>query len=167
MPEPAAGQLVVFTLGAEEYALPIGCVHEIIRWTQPRSVASEDPSVCGVISLRGKILPVFELATRLGLPPTDHADGGAKIVIVETEDAMAGVIVDDVEEVLTVEEEQLDTAPAGSGVVGDCIQAIAKVGDRLVCLLSAERIVATEASVLRAGVPAAAPVVPVTAAVAA
>lgn len=167
MPEPAAGQLVVFTLGLEEYALPIGCVHEIIRWTEPRSVASEDPSVCGVISLRGKILPVFELATRLGLPPTDHAEGGAKIVIVETEDTMAGVVVDDVEEVLTVEEEQLDTAPAGAGVVGDCIQAIAKVDDRLVCLLSAERIVATEAAVLGAEAPGSVAVVPVAAAAAA
>ena len=163
----ASRQLVVFSLGAEEYALPIEDVHEIIRYAPPRRVASRDRSVCGVISLRGKILPVFELAARLGLPPTDHAEGGAKIVIVETEDAMAGVVVDDVEEVLTVEEEQLDTSPAGSGVVGDCIEAIAKVDDRLVCLLSAERIVATETAVLRADAPASPVATPVADAVAA
>ena len=93
-------QIVVFSLGEEEYALPITQVHEIIRFTEPRSVASSDPSVRGVISLRGKILPVYDLATRLGV---EHADvSEAKIVIVETAEDMAGVVVDDVEEVITI-----------------------------------------------------------------
>ncbi|HEU4656505.1 MAG TPA: chemotaxis protein CheW [Capillimicrobium sp.] len=123
-------QLVVFSLGAEEYALPITQVHEIIRWTEPRSVASDESWVRGVISLRGKIVPVYDLAARLGLPSerSEHA----KIVIVETSSDMAGVIVDDVEEVLTVEAEQLDTVPAA----GDpAIEAIAKIDQRLVVLL--------------------------------
>ena len=45
-------QLVIFSLGVEEYALPITQVQEIIRYTEPRAVASEDPSIEGVISLR-------------------------------------------------------------------------------------------------------------------
>src|SRR3978361_2101865 len=86
--ETLARQLVVFSLGEEEYALPITQVHEIIRFTEPRSVSSADPGVRGVISLRGKILPVYDLATRLGV---EHADvSEAKIVIVETADDMAG-----------------------------------------------------------------------------
>jgi len=123
-------QLVVFSLGEEEYALPITQVHEIIRWTDPRSVASDEAWVRGVISLRGKIVPVYDLAARLGLPAErpEHA----KIVIVQTGTDMAGVIVDDVEEVLTVDVEQLDTVPAA----GDpAIEAIAKIEQRLVVLL--------------------------------
>jgi purine-binding chemotaxis protein CheW len=123
-------QLVVFSLGEEEYALPITQVHEIIRWTDPRSVASDEPWVRGVISLRGKIVPVYDLAARLGLmfERPEHA----KIVIVQTGGDMAGVIVDDVEEVLTVDVEQLDTVPAA----GDpAIEAIAKIEQRLVVLL--------------------------------
>ena len=123
-------QLVVFSLGEEEYALPITQVHEIIRWTDPRSVASDEAWVRGVISLRGKIVPVYDLAARLGL----HAERPehAKIVIVQTSTDMAGVIVDDVEEVLTVDVEQLDTVPAA----GDpAIEAIAKIEQRLVVLL--------------------------------
>ena len=123
-------QLVVFSLGEEEYALPITQVHEIIRWTDPRSVASDEAWVRGVISLRGKIVPVYDLAARLGLAAErpEHA----KIVIVQTGTDMAGVIVDDVEEVLTVDIEQLDTVPAA----GDpAIEAIAKIEQRLVVLL--------------------------------
>jgi len=63
--EAITRQLVVFSLGNEEYALPIADVHEIIRYTEPRSVASSVDWVRGVISLRGKIVPVYDLASRL------------------------------------------------------------------------------------------------------
>ena len=137
--EATTRQLVVFTLGSEEYALPIRQVHEIIRYTEPRSVAAESGWVRGVISLRGKIVPVYDLAARLGLEAdTDRAEGG-KIVIVETATDMAGVVVDDVEEVLTVEDAQLDAVPAAGSA---SIEAIAKIDDRLVILLDPEGIFA-------------------------
>ena len=136
--EATTRQLVVFTLGNEEYALPIRQVHEIIRYTEPRSVAAESGWVRGVISLRGKIVPVYDLAARLGLATTEQTDGG-KIVIVETATDMAGVVVDDVEEVLTVEEAQLDAVPAAGS---PSIEAIAKIDDRLVILLDTEGIFA-------------------------
>jgi purine-binding chemotaxis protein CheW len=136
--EATTRQLVVFTLGSEEYALPIRQVHEIIRYTEPRSVAAESGWVRGVISLRGKIVPVYDLAARLGLRTAEPAEGG-KIVIVETATDMAGVIVDDVEEVLTVEDAQLDAVPAAGSA---SIEAIAKIDDRLVILLDPEGIFA-------------------------
>ena len=124
-------QLVIFSLGSEEYALPITRVQEIIRYAAPRSVASQTAWIRGVINLRGKIVPVCDLALRLGLP-TERVDT-AKIVIVETDSGTAGVIVDDVDEVLTVTDEQLeDVAVADS----DYVEAIAKVGDRLAILLN-------------------------------
>jgi purine-binding chemotaxis protein CheW len=124
-------QLVIFSLGNEEYALPITRVQEIIRYTEPRSVASQTPWIRGVINLRGRIVPVCDLALRLGLP-TERLET-AKIVIVETELGTAGVIVDDVEEVLTVSLDQLENAP---GADPDYVEAIAKVGDRLAILLN-------------------------------
>ncbi len=131
-------QLVVFSLGDEEYALPITHVQEIIRYTEPRGVASQTPWVKGVISLRGKIVPVYDLAARLGL---DGSRTASKIVIVESDDDMAGVIVGDVEEVLTLTAADLDDVPAAGAA---CIQAIAKVGDRLVVLLDPEGIFAAD-----------------------
>ena len=151
--ETISRQLVVFSLGDEEYALPITQVHEIIRFTEPRSVASSDPSVRGVISLRGKILPVYDLATRLGV---EHADvTEAKIVIVETAEDMAGVVVDDVEEVITIDADQLDDAPTAGG---RGIDGIAKIGDRLVVLLDPEGIVGAAAAGLNVDDEAAEPV---------
>src|ERR1700750_114460 len=103
-------QLVVFSLGSEEYALPIGAVHEIIRFTEPRTVASEVPWIRGVIGLRGQIIPIFDLASRLGVDAGPESDAN-KIVIVETGTGQAGVVVGDVEEVLTVTTEQLEDVP--------------------------------------------------------
>ncbi len=125
-------QLVVFSLGSEEYALPIGSVHEIIRYTEPRSVVSDAAWIRGVIGLRGKIVPIYDLAARLGL--TVDSDCG-KIVIVETGSEQVGVMVSDVEEVLTVSTDQLEDVPSANM---DSIDAVAKIGDRLVILLHPE-----------------------------
>jgi purine-binding chemotaxis protein CheW len=141
-------QLVVFSLGEEEYALPITHVQEIIRYTEPRGVASQTPWIKGVISLRGKIVPVYDLASRLGLQTSTDA---YKIVIVESGDDMAGVVVGDVEEVLTVTSADLDEVPAAGAA---CIQAIAKVGDRLVVLLDPAGILADDLETAPAGVAA-------------
>jgi purine-binding chemotaxis protein CheW len=140
MSEATSQQLVVFSLGSEEYALPIGTVHEIIRFSEPRAVASEVPWIRGVIGLRGKIIPIFDLAARMGLTPTGDAPG--KIVIVSSPGGQVGVMVDDVDEVLTVEAEQLEDVPTANR---DSIEAIAKIDDRLVVLLNVEGLFAREA----------------------
>ena len=137
MSDTTSQQLVVFSLGSEEYALPIAAVHEIIRFTEPRSVASEVAWIRGVIGLRGKIIPIFDLAARLELPGTDSEPG--KIVILETGGGQVGVMVDEVEEVLTTTSDQLEAVPTAST---DSIDAIAKIDDRLVILLDPEGIFA-------------------------
>jgi purine-binding chemotaxis protein CheW len=124
-------QLVVFSLGSEEYALPIGAVHEIIRFTEPRSIASDVPWIHGVIGLRGKIIPIYDLAARMGLAASEQELG--KIVIVETGTGQAGVVVGDVDEVLTVTADQLEDVPTAGN---ETIEAIAKIDDRLVILLN-------------------------------
>jgi purine-binding chemotaxis protein CheW len=128
--ETNARQLLVFSLGEEEYALPVTSVQEIIHYTAPRAVASESAWIRGVISLRGKIVPVADLAARLGLA-ADPRDAG-KIVIVENGAVTAGVVVDDVDEVLTIDENQLDAVPAAGT---EAIDGIVKIDDRLIILL--------------------------------
>ena len=90
-----------------------------------------------MIGLRGKIIPVFDLAARLELTGTGTEPG--KIVILETGDGQVGVMVDDAEEVLTVESGRLEPVPTANL---DTIEAIAKVDDRLVILLNPEGLVA-------------------------
>jgi purine-binding chemotaxis protein CheW len=131
-------QIVVFNLRAEHYALPIHEVHEIIRYTEPRSVASRTDWVRGVLSLRGRIVPVYDIAARLGIKSELGDD--AKIVIVEAGNETAGVIVDSVEEVLTVSEEQIEEVPGADAAL---IDSIVRVDERLIVLLTLTTIFAT------------------------
>jgi purine-binding chemotaxis protein CheW len=131
MADNTTGQIVVFSLGKEEYALPINRVQEIIRYTEPRAVASDAHWIRGVISLRGKIVPVCDLGAHLGLPTEKGSEGN--IVIVEAGSSTAGIIVDDVDEVLTVDEDQLEPVPAAGS---QSMQSIAKIDERLVVLLN-------------------------------
>jgi purine-binding chemotaxis protein CheW len=141
MSDTTSQQLVVFSLGSEEYALPIGAVHEIIRFTEPRTVASDAAWIRGVIGLRGKIIPIFDLASRMALDTGDAQPG--KIVIVESGAGQVGVMVDEVEEVLTVSSEQLEDVPTANS---EAIEAIAKIDDRLVILLNPEGLFARTAA---------------------
>lgn len=146
-------QLVVLRLGREEYALPIDHVQEIIFWTPPRPVSSDLPWVSGVIALRGKILPVFDLALRLDVPRTQGRD--ARIVVVETGAEQIGVTVDDATEVLTVAASDLEALPQGTG--HDLLRAITKVGDRLIAVLDLSTLAAAARREPRSGTPAAPP----------
>ncbi len=129
------GQVVVFDLGGEEYALPILRVREVIRYTPPRRV-SGDPRVLGVISLRERLVPVVDVAQSLGLEVTPNEN--SKIVIVATgETSSAGVIVDGVNEVITLRDEEIEPLPVSET---ESLGAVAKLGDRLLVMLDAERI---------------------------
>ncbi len=134
-----AKQLVVFVLGNEEYGLPIQTVQEVIRFQQPRTVSSSDPSLLGVINLRGRIVPVHDVRPQLNIAhdplPTvgdEQDEDDEKIVLVNIDDRMAGVVVDDVSEVLTVEADEFEDLPASGNQVVD---GVVKAGDRLIILL--------------------------------
>ena len=104
-------------------------------------MASDVAWIRGVIGLRGKIIPIFDLAARLELAGTGTEPG--KIVILETGTGQVGVMVDEVEEVLTMEADQLEPVPTANT---DTIDAIAKIGDRLVILLNPEGLFAATPS---------------------
>jgi purine-binding chemotaxis protein CheW len=122
-------QLVVFLLGGERYGVPIDQVQEIIRYTETRSVASDDPRTHGVINLRSRIIPVLDLSSSLGARSHEGIPGN--IVIVETGSATIGILVDEVDEVLSVSAEQVEQLPSASG----CRGRIAKTDDALIVIL--------------------------------
>jgi purine-binding chemotaxis protein CheW len=128
--------VVVFTLGGERYALPIERVQEVLRHAHPRPVGSEVPSVAGVIELRGKVVPVCDIAARVGARASRSDQ--QKIVIVDLPGGQAGVLVDAVDEVVTVPADRL--APVPAEVASPWLLAIAWLADELVMVLDPERL---------------------------
>ncbi|MEQ8833281.1 MAG: chemotaxis protein CheW [Miltoncostaeaceae bacterium] len=135
--EQQTRQLVVFTLGTDDYGVPIAMVQEIIRHTAPRPIPGSPMHVLGVINLRGRIIPVVDLRARFGVIADPPAD--AKIVILEMGDLTVGVVVDEVREVLTVGADRCEAPPEGAGQA-DYIDAVAKLEGRLLVILDMSRL---------------------------
>jgi purine-binding chemotaxis protein CheW len=129
-------QLIAFTLHGERYGLPIACVREIIRYTQPRVTATARGLIQGMINLRGQVLPVLDLSSRLG--GALEVSGATRILIVDLSNGVAGLIVDSVDGVMHVAEDRIEDIPRA--VSDDALgHQIAAVDEQLIMLVDPER----------------------------
>jgi purine-binding chemotaxis protein CheW len=136
-------QLVVFTLGEEEYGVPIQFVKEIIRKPAVTHLPNAPAYVLGVINLRGQIIPILSLRQRFRLNSENHQE--TKVVIVEFADLTVGMEVNEVSEVLTLNSERISSAPAMATTIdSNFISGVGKLQDRLLIILDVERILTDE-----------------------
>ena len=134
-------KLIIFKLGREEYGMDILRVQEIKRMMGITRVPSTPTFIRGVINLRGSVLPVIDLRTRLGLAENDLTEA-ARIIVVLVNDGIVGFIVDEVVEVTTISTQDVESAQTlSSGLSADFITGIAKADNRLYILLNPDAIV--------------------------
>lgn len=129
-------QLVSFQLGPEEYAIDILGVQEIIRIVEITHVPNAPHFVDGVVNLRGKVIPIINLRTRLGLSSVEPTKD-TRIVVVEVAHLILGFIVDSVEEVLRLPTEFIEPPPS-TGEASDFHKGVGRVDGRLLILLDLE-----------------------------
>ena len=133
-------QLVVFQLADEYYGVDIGAVNTIIRMQGVTEVPRTPPFVEGVINLRGSIIPVIDLRKRFALPVTDVTKS-SRIVVVEADGQMIGMIVDAVAETLRLPTDSIEPpSPVISSVDAEYLRGIGKQDDRLVILLDLNKV---------------------------
>ena len=128
-------QLVVFRLAGEIYGIPITLVQEIIRYREITRIPRTSEYVRGVLNLRGQIVPVIDLRKRLGLPSAEETNS-SRIVVIEMDENVVGMIVDAVTEVLGLPSSRIDPP---SDLIADVeynlIKGVGKKDDRIVILL--------------------------------
>ncbi|MBP7175704.1 MAG: chemotaxis protein CheW [Thermoclostridium sp.] len=134
-------QFVVFRLGNEEYGADIIKVTVIERMLNIARVPTTPAYIRGVINLRGDIIPVMDLRSRLGLPEKAD-DEETRIIIFDINKIIFGTIVDSVSEVLQLEESKIESA---AGIINDSsldyINGVAKAESKLVTLINLERLI--------------------------
>lgn len=108
--EGQASQWVTFKLGGEHYAIDVMQVQEVLPPTEIAPVPGAPDFVLGIINLRGKVVTVIDTRLRFGMQPKE-SDGNSRIIVMEVEDNIAGIMVDGVNEVAGVREAEIDTAP--------------------------------------------------------
>jgi len=133
-------QLVSFKIGEAEFGVDILHVQEINKMMELTIVPNTPPFVEGVVNLRGRIIPVLNLRSRLGLELKEY-DSETRIIVVEMEDKTIGFIVDEVKEVLRIPKNITEQPPdVVTGVDSEYITAIGKLEDRLIILLDLSKI---------------------------
>ena len=142
-------QYLTFALGNEKYGIGILHVKEIIEYGNLTIVPMVPDTIRGVLNLRGNVVPVVDLAIRLGgttpAPVTKHTC----IVIIELGSAKdmvsMGIVVDAVNDVVTLSPADLEPSPAfGSHVQAEFIRNIGKVNNQFIILLDLERVLSVE-----------------------
>jgi purine-binding chemotaxis protein CheW len=137
--------LVVFKLAGQEYGLLAGTVREIIRNRDTTRVPNVSAHVQGVINLRGRIIPVFNLRQRLKLPAIDPALSASQtIMVVESDGADAGLLSDAVADVVKITQGDINLAAqkVEVGVAHHYIHGTVLLGQRLVTMLKVEALLA-------------------------
>lgn len=132
--------LVIFELDSERYAVPIAMVREVVRVADITRVPDAPRHIRGVMNLRGRVLPVVELRTRMGLDPADLTRA-SRVVVAEVRGRILGYLVDRVIQVTRLGEGSVVSAPeevrTGSA---EAITGVARRGDQLLLLLELDRI---------------------------
>jgi purine-binding chemotaxis protein CheW len=137
-------QLVVFNLANEHYGVKIAAVESIIKMQPITAVPCAPPFVEGVTNLRGKVLPVIDLRKRFDLP-VQEATKDSRVVVIEMNGTILGMVVDAVSEVLRVPEDAIEPpSPIVTTVDSAFITGIAKVGARLIILLDLDKVLSSE-----------------------
>ena len=133
-------QIVSFRIGEEEFGLDILRVQEIIRLQDLTRVPNSPDFVDGVINLRGKVVPVIALRRRFGLPSQQH-DKQTRIVVLEAQGIVVGLIVDSVSEVLRIPANTIVPPPRLGTIEKEFVAGVGKLEQRLLILLDVDRLV--------------------------
>ncbi len=130
---------VAFVLDREEYGLPVGSVREVLRVGELTRVPQAPPHIRGVTNVRGSILPVVEIRTRIGLDPLDPGPA-ARVVVLEIGERALGLLVDRVTRVAKVRLSEIEPPPAEVVTARtDYVVGVAKRSEGLLILLDPGR----------------------------
>ncbi len=137
-------KVVSFLLGEERFALDIMVIDSIVEVGKIVRIPESRSYVEGVMNLRGNVIPIINLKKKFGLKETERSKA-AKIVVVNLDDRRVGLLVDEVHEVLTITDQQIEQPPTDlTSSRSNLILGIAKLGEELLIILNAKEILSSQ-----------------------
>ena len=137
-------QWVTFRLENESYGINVMQVQEVLRYTEIAPVPGAPPYVLGIINLRGNVVTVIDTRSRFALPNAETTDQ-TRIVIIEAESQVVGILVDAVAEVVYLRQSEIETTPnVGNDESAKFIQGVCHKIDELLILVDLEKLMSDE-----------------------
>src|SRR5687768_15597335 len=152
-------QYLTFSLADEEYAVSVLSVREIIEYDAVTRVPSTPPWIRGVINLRGGVVPVVDLAVKLGLaerPVTRRTCIVILEVALDGEQLLMGILADAVNQVVDIAPSEVEPVPSfGTRIRVDFLKGMGRSGRKFVLMLDVDRVLTTHELLAAAEVGAA------------
>ena len=137
-------QWVTFKLDGETYGINVMQVQEVLRVTEIAPVPGAPDYVMGIINLRGNVVTVLDTRKRFGLPSA-KMDDSTRIVIIESEQAVVGVLVDAVAEVVELRRSEIELSPnVGNDESSKYIEGVTSANDVLLILVDINKLLSSE-----------------------
>jgi purine-binding chemotaxis protein CheW len=137
-------QWVTYKLGEETYGINVMQVQEVLRHTEIAPVPGAPEYVLGIINLRGNVVTVIDTRSRFGLPWSDISDN-TRIVIIESDEQVVGILVDSVAEVVYLRSSEIDSAPnVGTEDSAKFIQGVSNRDGQLLILVDLNKLLNDE-----------------------
>ncbi len=137
-------QYVTFRLDDETYGINVMQIQEVLRYTEIAPVPGAPDYVLGIINLRGNVVTVIDTRRRFGLSDSEVTDH-TRIVVLEVEGQVIGVLVDSVAEVVYLRQSEIETAPnVGNEESARFIQGVCNKNGELIILVEFEKMLSEE-----------------------
>ena len=137
-------QYVTFRLAGETYGLNVMRIQEVLRYTEIAPVPGAPDYVLGIINLRGNVVTVIDTRRRFGLPDGEVTDS-TRIVVLEADEQVIGILVDAVAEVIYIRQSEIESAPnVGNDESARFIQGVCNREGELVILVEFEKMLTDE-----------------------
>ncbi|MCW8880282.1 MAG: chemotaxis protein CheW [Kangiellaceae bacterium] len=142
--DDAVLQWVTFRLANETYGINVMQVQEVLRYSDIAPVPGAPPYVLGIINLRGNVVTVIDTCQRFGLSPIEITDN-TRIVIIETNQQVIGILVDSVAEVVYLKASEIETTPnVGNEESAKFIQGVTHKEGELLILVDLNKLLGEE-----------------------
>jgi purine-binding chemotaxis protein CheW len=137
-------QWVTYRLDEETYGINVMQVQEVLRYTEIAPVPGAPDYVLGIINLRGNVVTVIDTRSRFGLPSAQTTDN-SRIVIIESEEQVVGILVDSVAEVVYLRSSEIDSAPnVGAEESAKFIQGVSNQKGELLILVDLNKLLSDD-----------------------
>ncbi|MDV7145719.1 chemotaxis protein CheW [Tropicimonas sp. TH_r6] len=133
-------ELLSFRVGEQEYSVDIMSVREIRGWTRPTPLPHSADYVCGVINLRGTVLPIIDLSRRLAIKVEEASERNV-IIVAHIRQQTVGLLVDAVSDILAIPESEMHPPPeTASDNERSFVKALTIVDGRMLRILDLESV---------------------------
>jgi purine-binding chemotaxis protein CheW len=133
-------ELISFRVGQQEYCVDIMAVREIRGWSPATSLPQSPSYMRGVINLRGAVLPIMDLASRIGMPMVEPTVRHV-IIVVKAGDRMMGLLVDAVSDILSITEDLVQATPdVACDKVRSFVRGIISLEGRMISEIALDRL---------------------------